>query len=126
MWDTALKFFTPVLRITSPDHLVVLGLQFQMKNKESKADQTVEGIKVISPANQIQPRKKKKDYKPNKKCIKVYPQEHHTWHLATSLHFQVTINTIMINTTPTTEPPITFPPVFTDFLFPGEEKRKKG
>ena len=98
-----------------------------MKNrKKSKADQTVEGIKVISPANQIQPRKKKKkDYKPNKKCIKVYPQEHHPWHVTSSLHFQLTINTVMITTTPTTEPPITAAPVFTDSLFPGEEKGKK-
>ena len=27
MWDTALKFFIPVLRITSPDHLVVVPVQ---------------------------------------------------------------------------------------------------
>ena len=35
MWDTALKFFIPVLRITSPDHLVERGVRFYNQSREN-------------------------------------------------------------------------------------------
>lgn len=79
---------------------------------------------LLQPSNSTT---KKKDYKPKKKCIEVYQQEHHPWHVAITFiwHPHLTIiNTITTrNTAQPINPPITAAPVFTDSLFLPSHRR---